>query len=112
MGTHLHRLQAARLKHWLEKYSRGELWLMGEIGGTRWYLRAACMSKVDAKAARQKCRTRGFSTLFARYRPHSTKPESQVANRCRWSAAAAFENFLLALDTHLEAFNVLLLTGT
>jgi predicted ATPase len=29
-------LEAARLKQWLEKYSLGELWRMGEIGGTRW----------------------------------------------------------------------------
>jgi predicted ATPase len=36
MGTHLHRLEAARLQQWLEKYSLGELWRMGEIGGTRW----------------------------------------------------------------------------
>jgi predicted ATPase len=36
MGTHLRRLEAARLKQWLEKYSLGELWRMGEIGGTRW----------------------------------------------------------------------------
>jgi predicted ATPase len=35
-GTHLRRLEAARLKQWLEKYSLGELWRMGEIGGTRW----------------------------------------------------------------------------
>ncbi|HXH09485.1 MAG TPA: AAA family ATPase [Alphaproteobacteria bacterium] len=35
-GTHLRRLEATRLKHWLEKYSLGELWRMGEIGGTRW----------------------------------------------------------------------------
>jgi predicted ATPase len=35
-GTHLCRLEAAQLKQWLEKYSLGELWRMGEIGGTRW----------------------------------------------------------------------------
>jgi predicted ATPase len=35
-GTHLRRLDAERLKKWLEKYSLGELWMMGEIGGTRW----------------------------------------------------------------------------
>jgi predicted ATPase len=35
-GTHLRRLEAAQLKQWLEKYSLGELWRMGEIGGTRW----------------------------------------------------------------------------
>jgi predicted ATPase len=36
IGTHLRRLEAMRLKQWLEKYSLGELWRMGEIGGTRW----------------------------------------------------------------------------
>jgi len=35
-GTHLHRLGAEQLKKWLENYSLGELWRMGEIGGTRW----------------------------------------------------------------------------
>jgi predicted ATPase len=35
-GTHLHRLEAEPLKKWLENYSLGELWRMGEIGGTRW----------------------------------------------------------------------------
>jgi len=35
-GTHLRRLAPKRLKKWLEKYSLGELWRMGEIGGTRW----------------------------------------------------------------------------
>jgi predicted ATPase len=35
-GTHLKRLDSERLKKWLEKYSLGELWMMGEIGGTRW----------------------------------------------------------------------------
>jgi predicted ATPase len=35
-GTRLRRLDAERLKKWLEKYSLGELWMMGEIGGTRW----------------------------------------------------------------------------
>jgi predicted ATPase len=33
-GTHLRRLERARLEEWLRKYSLGELWLMGEIGGT------------------------------------------------------------------------------
>jgi predicted ATPase len=32
-GTHLRRLEPARLKQWLEKYSLGELWRMGELGG-------------------------------------------------------------------------------
>jgi predicted ATPase len=30
------RLNAAQLKDWLEKYSLGKLWSMGEIGGNRW----------------------------------------------------------------------------
>ncbi len=33
-GTHLRRLERERLEEWLRKYSLGELWLMGEIGGT------------------------------------------------------------------------------
>jgi len=32
-GTHLRRLEPESLKEWLEKYSLGELWRMGEIGG-------------------------------------------------------------------------------
>ncbi|NER22732.1 MAG: AAA family ATPase [Symploca sp. SIO1C2] len=36
VGTHLRRLDPERLKKWLEHYSLGELWTMGEIGGTRW----------------------------------------------------------------------------
>lgn len=35
-GSHLRRLEPEPLKEWLEKYSLGELWRMGEIGGTRW----------------------------------------------------------------------------
>lgn len=35
-GTHLRRLEPKRLKEWLEKYSLGDLWRMGEIGGNRW----------------------------------------------------------------------------
>jgi predicted ATPase len=35
-GTRLQRLDPDQLKAWLEKYSLGELWRMGEIGGTRW----------------------------------------------------------------------------
>ncbi|NES22277.1 MAG: AAA family ATPase [Symploca sp. SIO3E6] len=35
-GTHLRSLEPERLKKWLENYSLGELWSMGEIGGTRW----------------------------------------------------------------------------
>ena len=32
-GTHLRRLDPEKLKEWLEKYSLGELWSMGELGG-------------------------------------------------------------------------------
>ena len=35
-GTHLRRLDPGRLKKWLENYTLGELWRMGEIGGNRW----------------------------------------------------------------------------
>lgn len=35
-GTSLRRLEPVRLKEWLENYRLGELWRMGEIGGTRW----------------------------------------------------------------------------
>lgn len=35
-GSHLHRLEAESLKEWLENYTLGDLWRMGEIGGTRW----------------------------------------------------------------------------
>jgi predicted ATPase len=35
-GTHLRRLEQDQLKEWLDKYTLGELWRMGEIGGTRW----------------------------------------------------------------------------
>jgi predicted ATPase len=35
-GSHLERLQMDRLRPWLERYSLGELWIKGEIGGTRW----------------------------------------------------------------------------
>ncbi len=35
-GTHIRRLDPIKLKNWLENYSLGELWSMGEIGGTRW----------------------------------------------------------------------------
>lgn len=34
-GTSMHRRDAAGLARWLEKYSLGELWLMGELGGTK-----------------------------------------------------------------------------
>lgn len=32
-GTHLRRLEPEQLQEWLEKYSLGELWRMGELGG-------------------------------------------------------------------------------
>jgi predicted ATPase len=35
-GTVLTRLDAQKLKPWLEKYRLGQLWTRGEIGGTRW----------------------------------------------------------------------------
>jgi len=35
-GSHLTRLESGPLEKWLEKYSLGDLWLKGEIGGTRW----------------------------------------------------------------------------
>ena len=35
-GTQFRRLQGEDLNLWLERYSLGELWRTGEIGGTRW----------------------------------------------------------------------------
>jgi predicted ATPase len=35
-GTTLERLDPKRMQKWLEKYSLGHLWGMGEIGGNRW----------------------------------------------------------------------------
>lgn len=35
-GTQLKRLDPESLKGWLERYSLGELWMKGELGGTRW----------------------------------------------------------------------------
>ena len=35
-GTCVERLDAEKLKHWLSKYSLGELWVRGDIGGNRW----------------------------------------------------------------------------
>jgi predicted ATPase len=35
-GSHLRRLDPEPLKKWLENYSLGDLWRMGEIGGNRW----------------------------------------------------------------------------
>lgn len=34
--TQLERLSSEKLKPWLDKYRLGELWVRGEIGGTRW----------------------------------------------------------------------------
>lgn len=35
-GTKLQRLDRPKLEEWLERYTLGELWRMGEIGGNRW----------------------------------------------------------------------------
>lgn len=35
-GTHLRRLEPQQLKKWLDKYTLGDLWRMGHIGGNRW----------------------------------------------------------------------------
>lgn len=35
-GTTIERLGSEHLREWLEKYSLGEIWRMGEIGGNRW----------------------------------------------------------------------------
>jgi predicted ATPase len=35
-GTHFKRLEAEKLKEWLDEYTLGEVWLRGGIGGTRW----------------------------------------------------------------------------
>jgi predicted ATPase len=35
-GTQLRRLDRESLAEWLDRYSLGEIWRMGEIGGTRW----------------------------------------------------------------------------
>lgn len=35
-GTHFKRLEAEKLKTWLDEYTLGEAWLRGAIGGTRW----------------------------------------------------------------------------
>ena len=35
-ATEIKRLEADRLRVWLEKYSLGQLWSSGEIGGNRW----------------------------------------------------------------------------
>jgi predicted ATPase len=35
-GTQFHRLSSSDLEAWLERYTLGELWRKGEIGGNRW----------------------------------------------------------------------------
>ena len=35
-GSHLRRQEPQQLKKWLEKYTLGDLWRMGHIGGNRW----------------------------------------------------------------------------
>jgi predicted ATPase len=35
-GTKFQRLDRPKLEEWLERYTLGELWRMGEIGGNRW----------------------------------------------------------------------------
>lgn len=35
-GSSIERLDQEKLKDWLEEYKIGDLWRMGEIGGTRW----------------------------------------------------------------------------
>ncbi len=35
-GTQMNRLDPESLKGWLERYSLGDLWMKGELGGTRW----------------------------------------------------------------------------
>jgi hypothetical protein len=32
----MERLNREKLSHWLDKYRLGELWMNGQIGGTRW----------------------------------------------------------------------------
>ena len=35
-STSMTRLAADNLQVWLERYRLGELWIRGELGGTRW----------------------------------------------------------------------------
>jgi predicted ATPase len=35
-STHMQRLKSDDLRDWLKEYRLGELWIKGEIGGTRW----------------------------------------------------------------------------
>jgi hypothetical protein len=48
-GSHLHRLDAQSLSEWLEKYSLGELWRMGEVEGNLRAGRCGCTSKAAAR---------------------------------------------------------------
>lgn len=34
--TVTYKLDASQLAHWLQDYRLGELWMRGELGGTRW----------------------------------------------------------------------------
>jgi hypothetical protein len=34
--TEMTRLSASELAVWLEKYRLGQLWIQGQLGGTRW----------------------------------------------------------------------------
>jgi predicted ATPase len=34
--TEMRRLDATHLAHWLKDYRLGQLWIRGELGGTRW----------------------------------------------------------------------------
>ena len=35
-STQLRRLSAEEFERWLEEYRLGDLWLQGQLGGTRW----------------------------------------------------------------------------
>jgi hypothetical protein len=35
-GTQLRQLDSKQLRLWLKRYTLGQLWRKGEIGGTRW----------------------------------------------------------------------------
>jgi len=45
-GTKLERLSRERLDSWLDRYSLGEIWRKGEIGGNRWRARSGYTSRV------------------------------------------------------------------
>jgi predicted ATPase len=53
-GSHMRRLEPERLKEWLEKYTLGELWRMGETGGNPGAGKSAFTWKVAAIAKRTK----------------------------------------------------------